>query len=512
MQLLKLAILVLYFVVIAAVGIYANRRTRTVDAFAVGERAIGPWKSAMSYVATNFSAGLFVGFAGMAGWHYGVGVTVLALVGSTFIATWLPWKVLAGKAREASEHFDVLTIPAYLEKRYQSSNIRTFSAIVMFIFFVPYAASLLMGLGYMVGAVFGISYLTVTILMWAIVALYVILGGYIAVTLVDMVQGSIMVAVAALVALLVFNRPEVGGLAGAINALGTISPDLVFPRSSATWIGIVILMFATGLGPWGMPDMTVRFYGCVKEGVNKARWLSTAFTIVIALSAYGVGATGRLFFDTVPVSNGVPTTDLIVPGIISQLGPIVGALFAVLLLSASMSTLAGIILSASTSVGIDIVKGKFRTELSEKATVTLLRVLSLVFLTAALVIALDPPDVMMNLITLTVGAVSGSFLAPFLCGLWSKKVNKTGAWAGMLTGLCIAVLGFLFLQVGAGLVSQPVYALLKSWGMPFFAVLAMLIPLAVVPSVSRWTSQKLRLEADVAREPLALRADAEDLS
>lgn len=482
---LKYFVLVCYFVVIACLGIYAHRKTKTVSDYVVGGRTIGPWRTAFSYGAANFSAGIFIGFAGTVGWAYGFNAIWAAVFGATLLSTYLPWRILAPRAREMTQRLRVLTMPAFFEARYQSNNMRTLASVITFVFFIPYAASLLMGLSYLFEQVFQIPYLIVVAMMAIFAGLYLFLGGYMAVTLVDFVQGGIMLAGAILVALCVFRHPQVSGIAEGLRSLHEIDPHLLFSSQPMTWLGLCVVVLATGLGPWGLPDMVQRFYGIKNiKVIPLSRRACTCFALIISVCAYGIGATGHLFFEEVPIFEGKATTDLIVPMIIGQLPPLVGAIMLVLILSASMSTISAMILSASSSVGIDLIKNKVNKNIDEKKMMLLLRLLCIIFLAIAFAIALRPPDIMMNLITLTVGTVSGSFMAIFLYGLYWPRTSKAGAWAGMVTGFTVAVGGFLFLNHGDALAPPLMMATIRSWGMPFFCALAIFLPLLVVPLVS----------------------------
>jgi len=203
------------------------------------------------------------------------------------------------------------------------------------------------------------------------------------------------------------------------------------------------------------------------------------------MGAYYVGSTGHLFFAELPVFNGTATPDLIMPTIIGQtLPPLVGVLILILVLSASMSTLSSLVLTASSSVSIDLVKGTIKKDISEKATMNLMRVLCILFIAFCLYVALNPPGIILTLMALSWGAVAGSFLAPYIYGLFWPHTTRAGAWAGMITGLFIAVGGYLVINTSPSFINSEIMELFTKWGTPFFGSLAMIIPLGVVPLVS----------------------------
>lgn len=489
---LKLSILVCYFVVVGAVGIQAHRQTKTVGDYVTGGQSISPARTAFSYAMTNFSAGIFIAFAGQVGWNYGVFAILIGLAASTFIGTYLPWKILAKRIREATEGLPSATIPSYLEARFDIKHIRAYSSVLMFVFFIPYSASLMMGMSFLFEQVFGINYTLINVLMAVFVAFYVFLGGFHAVTTTDFVQGVITLFASVVVVVFVVSLPQVGGPVTGVQALAGMDSGYIVPNTAMKWFGVFCLVLATGLGPWGMPDMTQRFIGIdSSSSVNKACRICVIVSVVICVCACALGACGHLFFEELPSFNGKSGVDLIVPTIVSYLPPVLGAIFVVLILSTSMSTLSGLALTATSSIVLDFVK-QVRPNISEKSTLVLLRILTAVFVVAALLISLKPPAIMLDLIQLTVGAVAGTFTAPLLWGLYSKKITKAGVIGGMVCGIAIAVLGFATLQTGSAWLPEGVYGLIKFCGMPFFTVQAILVPLIVTPVVSVFTRKGVR--------------------
>ncbi len=481
----KIAMLVCFFAVIIGLSFYTRSKTNTVNDFVVGNRAVGPWMSAFSYGTTYFSAVLLIGFAGKVGWGYGMSALLIAL-GNSIIGTYFAWRILGKKTREMTSRLNVLTMPSFLENRYDSSSMKIISSLIIFIFFVPYAASVFMGLSYLFEQIFGIPYVLALSIMALLAGLYLVLGGYMAVALVDFVQGLIMIAGVVLMVYFVVGHEVVNGFANGFAALKAIDPGLITPASSISWVGLISLIILTSLGTWGLPQMVQKFYGIKNEQVIPvATWVSTIFSLIITMGAYYVGSTGHLFFSELPVFNGTATPDLIMPTIIGQtLPPLVGVLILILVLSASMSTLSSLVLTASSSVSIDLIKGAVKKDLGEKATMSLMRVLCIAFIGFCLYVALNPPGIILTLMALSWGAVAGSFLAPYLYGLFWPGTTRAGAWAGMITGLLIAVGGYLILNTSPSFISSDIMELLKKWGTPFFGSLAMIIPLGVVPLVS----------------------------
>lgn len=485
----RISMLVCFFALVIGLSIYTRSKTKTVNDFVVGNRAIGPWMSAFSYGTTYFSAVLIIGFAGKVGWGYGVSALLIAL-GNSIIGTYLAWRILGTKTREMTSRLNVLTMPSFLETRYDSPKMKITASLIVFIFFIPYAASVFMGLSYLFEQIFGIPYILALVIMAVLAGIYLVLGGYVAVTLVDFVQGLIMIAGVVLMVYFVAGQEVVNGFMNGFQALQAMDPGLVIPQSSTAWVGLVSVILLTSLGTWGLPQMVQKFYGIKNEKVIPvATWVSTIFSLIITGGAYYVGSTGHLFFAELPLLNGMPTPDLVMPIIIGKtLPPLVGALILVLVLSASMSTLSSLVLTASSTVTIDLLKGVVKPDMGERQSMTFLKILCIVFLGFCLYVAIKPPGIILTLMSLSWGAVAGAFLAPYIYGLFWPGTTRAGAWAGMVSGLIIAIGGYVLLQTSPSFVNPALMELLRGWGTPFFGSLAMLIPLAVVPLVS-WVTR-----------------------
>ncbi|MDN5344177.1 MAG: solute:Na+ symporter, family [Clostridia bacterium] len=467
---MKFFILGLYFAALIIIGFYSSKKSRDVGGFFLGNRTVGPWISAFAYGTTYFSAVIFIGYAGKVGWGFGLS-DLWIVIGNAFIGTFLAWKVLARPTREMTARLKAMTMPEFLAARYDSPALRTVGALIIFIFLVPYSASVYMGLSYLFEQVFHINFTTALIAMAVFTAAYLVLGGYIAVTLTDFIQGLIMIGGVFVLIYYVLDAPPVGGLAAGVSRLAAINPQLVSPVGP-NWFALLSLVLLTSLGPWGLPQMVQKFYAIKDErSIWPATVVSTLFAGIIATGAYFTGAFGRLFFNNqMPLLGGKPNPDLIMPQIINQyLPPWVGVLLLLLVLAASMSTLASLVLVSSSAVAIDLVQGA-APGVSRRAVMTLLRFLCIFFIGLSVYIALKP-TIILVLMSLSWGTVAGAFLAPYLYGLYWPRTTKVGAWAGLLSGLLIS-LGLSF------------YYHLDGSVIPTIGSLAMIIPLGVVPLVS----------------------------
>lgn len=465
-----LAILV-FVIVMVGIGIYSMRRTKTTADFFLGGRNVGPWVSAFAYGTTYFSAVLFIGYAGKLGWGYGMPVLWIAL-GNALIGSWLAWKVLATRTRTITARLNVMTMPEFLEARYDSKWLKIVAAVLIFVFLIPYCASVFTGLGFLFENILKINYQTSLIVMIAITGVYLILGGYFAVALTDFIQGLIMIVGTVLMIGYVFGQPQVGWFGGWIANLAKIDPGLtqIIPKN---WLGLLGLVFLTSFGAWGMPQMIQKFYAIKNEQVIKtATVVATIFALLIAGAAYLVGSTVHLFFENVPLdAAGKPAFNVLIPQLMSQTMPeFLLIIILLLVLSASMSTLSSLILVSSSAITIDLVQGVFCPSLDKKHAVTLLRLFCGLFIICSIIIAIFKFDFIIKLMSLSWGTIAGAFLAPYLYGLYWKGTTKTGVWAGLITGVGVSILGVLVFP------DEKIAPLVSST--------AMILPLAVIPVVS----------------------------
>ncbi len=462
-------ILGLYVAVLLTVGIIGMRKTKTLNDFLVAGRNIGPWVSAFSYGTAYFSAVIFIGYAGKLGWGFGLSVLWI-VIGNALIGSFLAWKVLAKRTRRMTVQMNVMTMASFLEKRYLSKGLKLVGAMVIFIFLVPYSASVCMGLSYFFESVFGIPYVYALLFITVLTGVYLTMGGYFSATLVDFIQGIIMVAGVFLMVYFVTESPEVGGFSNVVSGLKEIDPALVAPVGPGGIVTLVSLVILTSLGTWGLPQMVQKYYAVKDERVVKtATWVSTAFSLIIAFGAYFTGSLSHFFFTDLESLGG--KVDMIMPTIIAQTLPsFLAVVILIMVMSASMSTLSSLVMVSSSAIAVDLME-TVKPGFDKKKSMILMRVLCMVFVFLTFYIALKPPTFIVNLMALSWGVVAGCFLSVYLYGLYSKKVTRTGAWAGLLTGLTIGV---------GGAILFPSY-------IPTAACVAMIMPLAVVPIVSRFT-------------------------
>ncbi|MCR5805715.1 MAG: sodium/solute symporter [Oscillospiraceae bacterium] len=451
------AILIIYLAVMIGIGIYCRKMTSNVSDFVLGGRSIGPWFTAFAYGTSYFSAVVFIGYAGQFGWLYGASATWIG-IGNAVIGSLLAWVLLGKRTRIMTKHLEASTMPEYFEKRYGSRSLKIASAIIIFIFLIPYTASVYNGLSRLFESAFHIPYTVCIIAMAVFTALYVILGGYFATAVNDFVQGIIMLAgIIAVVACCVNYK---GGLSAAFEQLSAI-PDskgvygsMVGP-DPVNLIGVVIL---TSLGTWGLPQMVGKFYAIKDDkAITRGSIISTVFAFIVAGGSYFLGGFGRLYATLTGeegkaalniMPNGKPEFDAIVPAILNTALPeaLLG-LVVVLVLSASMSTLSSLVLTSSSTLTIDLIK-PVKKDMDDKKQVLCMRIFIVAFLALSVILAMNKNAYISTLMSISWGALAGSFLAPFLWGLYSKRITKTACWFCFIWGVGITLIHTALFSMG----------------------------------------------------------------
>ena len=483
---IKLAMLVVFFGITIGIGIYCKKNATNVDGFVLGGRSVGPWLTAFAYGTSYFSAVVFVGYAGQFGWKYGIAATWVG-VGNAVIGSLAAWLLLGRRTRIMTQHMGSATMPQFFEKRFNSTKLKLAASAIIFIFLIPYTASLYNGLSRLFGMAFDIDYTVCVIVMAIITAIYVIVGGYMATAVNDFFQGVIMIV--GIIAVICAVLKGQGGLVEAVNSLGQITDpavsetpgafNSVFGPDPVNLWGVVIL---TSLGTWGLPQMVQKFYAIKNEkAIVKGTVISTVFALIVAGGCYFLGGFGRLFGDRVDVA--AEGYDAIVPAMLSDLSPFLIAVVVILVLSASMSTLSSLVLTSSSTLTLDFIKGNVAKKMDEKKQLRTIRVLIVVFILVSVVLALiqykSSVTFIAQLMGISWGALAGAFLAPFLFGLYWKKTTAAGVCASFLFSVVVMLLNILFPQYFPTLLRSPINT----------GAFCMLAGLILVPVVSLLTKK-----------------------
>lgn len=429
----------IYIVFIAAVGLFCNRRSKSMTEFTVGGRNAGAWVSALSYGTAYFSAVMFIGYAGTTGWKYGIW-GILPGIGNALIGSLLAWLVLAKRTRETTRRLKIKSMPQFFEQRFASSRMKLFCVAVIFIFLLPYSASVYKGLTSVCAVLLHVDERVCMVVIAVAAAAVVVLGGYVATLKADFVQGLVMlVGVTALIVAVVRCR-QVGGLSAGLAAISKVTADLGLKTQDHLGLWATVLM--TSFGTWGLPQMIHKYYGIRDDKeVRRGTVISTLFALLVAGGGYFIGSLSRLFYtslDQLP-GNGAGSYDYLIPNMLASAGlpTILIGVVLVLLISASVSTLSSITITASTTLTMDFVRPRLLPKLESAGAARLTKGLCLLFVLLSYFIA-NTKTPILDMMSYSWGILSGSFLAPYVLALYWRGINRTGAWIGMIGGFVTA--------------------------------------------------------------------------
>ena len=461
----KVILLVLFLICMLGVGIYARKLVTNVNGFILGGRSVGPWLTAFAYGTSYFSAVIFVGYAGQFGWRFGLASTWVGL-GNAVLGSLLAWVVLGKRTRKMTHRLDAATMPDFFGKRFDSKALQIAAAAIVFVFLIPYTASVYNGLSRLFEMAFHIEYRYCVIGMAVLTGLYVIMGGYMATAINDFIQGIIMLV--GIVAVIAYVLAGQGGFAEAVRSLSLVEDAAAsngingafasfFGPDPAGLLSVVIL---TSLGTWGLPQMVHKFYAIRDEkSVMTGTVVSTLFAVIVAGGSYFLGGFGRLFSQAAVGADGTVEYDAIIPAMLEKSLPdIMVGVVIVLVLSASMSTLSSLVLTSSSTLTLDFLKLLIFKKMDDRKQLFVMRVLIVFFVLISVVLALDPPTFIAQLMGISWGALAGAFLAPFLYGLFWKRTTKAAVWAAFICGVGITVanmyLNFFSSSIVAGAFSM----------------------------------------------------------
>jgi len=491
---IKVSLLLVFFAVTIFVGLYFRKKASSVNDFVLGGRNVGPWLSAFSYGATYFSAVVFVGYAGQFGWRFGTSAVWIGL-GNAFIGSLMAWLILGRRTRIMTNHLMSATMPQFFGSRYVSPSLKIGASIIVFVFLIPYTASLYNGLSRLFAMAFGVPFEYCIWAMGILTAVFVVVGGYFATAVNDFIQGTIMlIGIAAIVAVVLRDN---GGFTAAIDSLARIEEPALSPGVYASFFGpdpvsLLGVLILTSLGVWGLPQMVARFYSIKSEKmISKGAIVSTIFAFIIAGGCYFLGSFGRLYSDVVERSaSGSVVYDSIIPTILSGFSEMMIGLVVVLVFAASISTLSSLVMASASTLTLDFLKGFVIGKISDKKQLVIIRILIVVFILISSVIAIiqyrGGITFIAQLMGVSWGVLAGAFLAPFLYGLYWKRASKISVWCCFIFSTVLMTLNIFLRSYFPVILRSPINA----------GAFAMLAGLLIVPVVSVFTKAPDRTEVE----------------
>lgn len=472
-----------YVIFIAGIGLMNSKKSKNITDFTVGKRNAGAWLSAFSYGTAYFSAVMFIGYAGGTGWKYGIW-GILPGVGNAIIGSLLAWLILAKKTRELTRQHKIKSMPQLFEKRFHSTSMKNFCVAIIFLFLIPYSASVYKGLTSVCSVLLGVDERVCMIVIALASLLIVVLGGYGATLKADFVQGAVMLVGVVLLIISIMKSDTVGGFAEGLSAIAKETEKLGL--TPANHVGLWATVLMTSFGTWGLPQMIHKYYG-IRDNheVKRGTVISTFFAFIVAGGGYFIGSLAHLFFnklEDIP-GQGAGKTDYLIPYMLkmSEISDVLIGIILVLLIAASVSTLSSITITATSTLTMDFIAPVvMKTEDKVKEAKTT-KLLCIVFVVLSYAIANSNTPIL-DMMSYSWGIISGSFLAPYALSLYCKKLNTKGARAGIITGFLTALPPVIckLLSVDASL---PLFGKIMDMG-PHFACLAMIVSLAMCLAVT----------------------------
>jgi len=436
-------ILGLYALSMILIALYTRNRSKSVDDFLhAGKKGLNGWMTAFAYGTTYFSAVIFIGYAGNFGKQYGLAAVWIG-IGNAILGSLIAWFVLAKRTKNMTVRLQAKTMPEFFEKRYGSKSLKLVSAIIIFVFLIPYSASVYNGLSSLFETVFGIPGWVIMIILAVLTAIYLFFGGYFATALSDFIQGIIMLIGVVLMVICFMNHENVSW---DLTKLVTDPEHSWFTFGSSNTglygntLSLLSLIFLTSFGVWALPQTVHKYYSIRdKKAINQGMIVSTIFAMVIGFGAYFVGALSGLFPQFSSLAG-----DKVVPAMLKIVIPtgLIG-IIAVLILSASMSTLSSVSLASASVVAIDLYKGKINPKASDKRVNWTMRILCLVFILISVVLAILNEKfgiaAIAYMMGISWGTLAGCFMGPYVLGVISKKITKTATWCSIISSLVLTV-------------------------------------------------------------------------
>ena len=440
--------LILYFGLMIAIGFYAAKKsTSSSEEYMLGGRRLHPAVAALSAGASDMSGWLLLGLPGAL---YAAGLVEAWIGIGLFVGALVNWIVVAPRLREQTERYDnALTVPQFLANRFPSKAmaLRMISAVIVVIFFVVYTASGLVAGGKLFSSAFGdlinLSMMSDYVFgVWftlGIVLTYTVIGGFLAVSLTDFVQGCIMMLALVIMPLVILTTGQGDGIAAASERLRTIDPHYLSLFDGLTFFGFLSAI-TWGLGYFGQPHIIVRFMAVRSvDEVAKARNIGMGWMAISVLGAIGLGIFGRAYIERNGIAIADPETIFIVLAELLFHPLVTGFLYAALL-AAIMSTISSQLLVSSSSLTEDFYRLFLHKKAGDKRLVLVGRVSVLLVGMIAALMAGDPKSQVLGLVSNAWAGFGAAFGPMILLSLTWKKMSGSGAVAGMLTGAATVIL------------------------------------------------------------------------
>lgn len=475
--------MVIYMTAVIAIGIvYAKKANKSSDNYFLGGRSLGPWVTAMSAEASDMSGWLLMGLPGVAYWC-GLADAAWTAIGLA-IGTYLNWLIVSKRLRRYSIRANnSITLPDFFSNRFREKNkvIMTLAALFILIFFTVYAASCFVTCGKLFAQLFGAPYVTMLIVGAIFVLLYTLLGGFLAESASDFMQGIVMiVALSVIVVIGTVNAGGVGAIIensktipGFLEFFGMANPTTVdgvqtvvdgvpqFGEKLPYGILSVFSMLAWGLGYFGMPQVLLRFMAIRDEKELKpSRRIAMVWVVISLAVAVFIGIMGRTLFPTEHLTKSAAETIFITLST-SSLPAILAGFVMAGILAATISSSDSYLLIAASAVAKNVFQGVIRKKATDKQVMLVTRITLLVIALVAILIALDEDSVIFTIVSFAWAGFGATFGPLMLFSLFWKRTTRAGAVAGMVSGAGMVFLWKLVISKIGGVFA--IYELLPAF-------------------------------------------------
>ncbi len=433
--LLQLGAIVLYFAVLICVAVLSYRKKQSDTDFIIGNRSMNVWLTALAAHASDMSSWLFLGYPAVV---FTLGLNQAWTGIGLILCMFLNWQLVAPKIRTATEQYNSLTFSSYFENRLADTSglIRIFTAIMLFVFYTIYISSALVATGLTLNTLFGIDFHIGVIVGILIVVPYVFTGGYLTLAWIDLFQGLFLMCVVLFVPL--YLLPKIGGWTAVFDTIQAkgLTSSLIPDYSSHTLLQLLFLAAGWGLGYFGQPHIVTKFMGIknVSE-ISTSKWIGMTWMVLSLGAATLVGLVGIAFFKS---GYTFPSTEVFIRMVSQSFPPFIVGIVLCAIFAASINAMSSMILVLSSSLTEDVYKRVFRKSASPKELLLATRMGVILVSLIAFGIAYGNISTIYSLVLYAWSGLGASFGPLILLSLYSKAINKYGAWAGILSGGGIA--------------------------------------------------------------------------
>lgn len=445
-----------YMLVVIGIGLfYAKRANQNSEEYFLGGRSLGPWVTAMSAEASDMSGWLLMGLPGVAYWC-GLADAAWTAIGLG-LGTYLNWLLVSKRLRRYSEVAgNAITVPDFFNNRFHDKKklIMSVAAIFILVFFTVYAASCFVTCGKLFAAIFGLPYLTMMIAGAVFVVIYTFLGGFLAESVSDFMQGIVMII--ALIAIFVVSIAAGGGtgailenikaIPGFFDFFGMATPQVadgvqqlaggqpLFGEATPYGLLTIISTMAWGLGYFGMPQVLLRFMAIRKaEELKASRRIATVWVIISMAAAVLIGIIGRVVYPDALLTSGQAENVFILLST-RLLPPVLAGLAMAGILAATISSSDSYLLIAASAFSKNLYQGVFKKSATDKQVMTASRVILLLIAVIGMFIASNENSVIFRIVSFAWAGFGATFGPVMLFSLFWKRTTRQGALAGMLAG------------------------------------------------------------------------------